>query len=72
MCSPLGFTFSLGDVGVIALFGTDEFSTLPWLMYRALGSYRSNDAALIAGILLALVIFSFWALPHLFRIKSRA
>ncbi|AVX03378.1 thiamine transport system permease protein ThiP [Maritalea myrionectae] len=68
----LGFTFSLGDVGVIALFGTDEFSTLPWLMYRALGSYRSNDAALIAGILLALVIFSFWALPHLFRIKRRA
>lgn len=68
----LGFTFSLGDVGVIALFGTNEFSTLPWLMYRALGSYRSNDAALVAGILLALVIFSFWALPHLFRIKRRA
>ncbi|WP_424983744.1 hypothetical protein [Maritalea sp. S77] len=68
----LGFTFSLGDVGVIALFGTDEFSTLPWLMYRALGSYRSNDAALVAGILLALVIFSFWALPHLFRINRRA
>ncbi|MCF4099709.1 hypothetical protein [Maritalea mediterranea] len=68
----LGFTFSLGDVGVIALFGTDEFSTLPWLMYRALGSYRTNDAALVAGILLALVIFSFWALPYLFRIKRRA
>lgn len=68
----LGFTFSLGDVGVIALFGTNEFSTLPWLMYRALGSYRSNDAALVAAILLALVILSFWALPHLFRINRRA
>lgn len=68
----LGFTFSLGDVGVIALFGTDKFSTLPWLMYRALGSYRSNDAALVAAILLALVIVSFWALPHLFRINHRA
>ena len=41
----LAFCFSLGDLGVIALFGTQDFATLPLLMLRALGSYRTGDAA---------------------------
>jgi thiamine transport system permease protein len=62
----LSFCFSLGDLGVIALFGTGDFATLPLLMYRALGAYRSNDGAAIAAVMLMLAIASFLLLPPLF------
>ncbi|WDR04945.1 hypothetical protein PSQ90_11615 [Devosia rhodophyticola] len=68
----LSFCFSLGDLGVIALFGTQDFTTLPLLMFRALGAYRSNDAAAIAAILLLGTIAAFIALPRLFESLSHA
>ena len=68
----LSFCFSLGDLGVIALFGTQDFQTLPLLMYRALGSYRSNDAAAIAALLLILTIIVFVGLPKLVERLSHA
>jgi thiamine transport system permease protein len=42
---------SLGDMGAIALFGSDDVITLPALLYAKLGSYRSTDAAGLAMIL---------------------
>ncbi|WJR69475.1 thiamine/thiamine pyrophosphate ABC transporter permease ThiP [Neorhizobium sp. CSC1952] len=45
---------SLGDLGAVALFGSGELTTLPWLVYSRLSSYRTNDAdglALILGII---------------------
>jgi thiamine transport system permease protein len=57
----LSFCFSLGDLGVIALFGTQDFQTL----YRALGAYRNNDAAAIAALLLSGSIIAFVGLPRL-------
>jgi len=69
----LAFCFSLGDLGVIALFGTQDFQTLPLMMFRALGSYRGNDAAAIASILLLGTIVAFVGLPRLFeRIANAA
>tara|TARA_R110002050_G_scaffold108043_1_gene218633 strand:- start:794 stop:1294 length:501 start_codon:yes stop_codon:yes gene_type:complete len=69
----LAFCFSLGDLGVIALFGTQDFQTLPLMMFRALGAYRSNDAAAIAAILLIGTIVAFVGLPKLFeRIANAA
>ena len=69
----LSFCFSLGDLGVIALFGTQDFQTLPLMMFRALGSYRGNDAAAIAAILLVGTIIAFVGLPRLFeRIANAA
>ena len=56
----LAFCFSLGDLGVIALFGSDEFKTLPWLLYQKFGSYRTQDASAIALVMLILVIGIFW------------
>ena len=42
--SALGLCFlfglSLGDFGVVALFGSQDFLTLPYLLYQKLGSYR--------------------------------
>lgn len=63
MLLPLatGFAFalalSLGDLGAIALFGSDRIITLPWLLYQKLGSYRTADAAGLA-LLLGLVTMS--------------
>ncbi|TCU36118.1 thiamine/thiamine pyrophosphate ABC transporter permease ThiP [Rhizobium azibense] len=49
---------SLGDLGAVALFGSEGFVTLPWLIYSRMGSYRTNDAdglALILGIICLLL-----------------
>ncbi len=68
----LAFCFSLGDLGVIALFGSTDFVTLPWLLYQKLGSYRTSEAAGIAFILLLLVIFVFALSARLFRSPGHA
>lgn len=51
----MGFIFamalSLGDLGVIALFGSDQVQTLPYLVLSRMGSYRTADAAGLALIL---------------------
>lgn len=59
-----GFAFamalSLGDLGVIALFGSDSVQTLPYLLLARLGSYRTDDAAglaLLLGLLCLALIF---------------
>jgi thiamine transport system permease protein len=65
----LSFCFSLGDLGIIALFGSDEFITLPWYLYQLMGSYRTTDAAGVALILLVLVLCVFILIPRLFRSK---
>jgi thiamine transport system permease protein len=51
---------SLGDLGAIALFGSNDFVTLPWLLYSRLSSYRTADAdglALILGVICLLLTF---------------
>ena len=47
---------SLGDLGAVALFGSDGFITLPALLYASLGSYRSTDAAGLSLILAAVCL----------------
>ncbi|MGH6761257.1 MAG: thiamine/thiamine pyrophosphate ABC transporter permease [Phyllobacterium sp.] len=42
---------SLGDLGTIALFGSDAVQTLPYLLLQRMGSYRTFDAAGLALIL---------------------
>lgn len=58
----LAMAISLGDLGAIALFGNREFTTLPYLLYQRMGSYRTDDAAGLALILgvacLALIWFA--------------
>ncbi|RRS30085.1 MAG: hypothetical protein P794_08475 [Epsilonproteobacteria bacterium (ex Lamellibrachia satsuma)] len=63
----LSFCFSLGDLGIIALFGSEDFSTLPWYLYQLMGSYRTDDAAGVALILLVIILSVFILLPKLFR-----
>jgi thiamine transport system permease protein len=65
----LAFCFSLGDLGIIALFGSDEFTTLPWYLYQLMGSYRTTDAAGVALVLLVLVLSVFMVIPRFFKGK---
>ena len=65
----LAFCFSLGDLGIIALFGSDEFMTLPWYLYQLMGSYRTTDAAGVALVMLVLVLGVFILIPRMFRGK---
>jgi thiamine transport system permease protein len=39
---------SIGDFGVVALFGNEDFRTLPFYLYQQIGSYRSQDGAVTA------------------------
>ena len=66
----LSFALSLGDLGVIALFGSDEITTLPWYLYQLMGSYRTHDASGVALILLVLVLGVFIVIPKLFGTPS--
>ena len=42
---------SLGDLGAVAIFGAEGFTTLPWLLFSRMASYRTADAAGIALLL---------------------
>jgi thiamine transport system permease protein len=42
---------SLGDFGVVALFGGGELTTLPYLLANRLGAYRTDEAAALALLL---------------------
>lgn len=52
-----GFAFSfamalsLGDLGAVALFGSEDLTTLPLLILQRMGSYRTADAAGLAFML---------------------
>jgi len=66
-----GFAFgiaaslSAGDLGAIALFGSDRVTTLPLLLYQRMGTYRMQEAGVTAVLLLLtcllLFLLSQWA-----------
>jgi len=63
---PLGFAagltaaLSMGDLGVIMLFAEREGATLPMQLYRLMTSYRLDDAAGAALVLLGVSLALFW------------
>lgn len=60
--APVGFAagiaaaLSMGDLGVVALFAPPDFETLPLMVYRLMGAYRTD---LASGAALVLVVSSF-------------
>jgi thiamine transport system permease protein len=52
----MALILSLGDLTAISLFGTQDFTTLPALIYRQMGSYRFDEAIGTALVLGALVL----------------
>lgn len=55
----LSATLSAGDLSAIALFGSERVRTLPLLLYQRMGSYRLEEAAVTAGILLLACLMMF-------------
>ncbi|HXV30586.1 MAG TPA: thiamine/thiamine pyrophosphate ABC transporter permease ThiP, partial [Sinorhizobium sp.] len=51
MALSFALALSLGDLGAVALFGSQDLTTLPWLLYSRMGSYRTADAAGLALML---------------------
>ncbi len=64
LSAALVAALALGDLGVIALFGTPETTTLPLLLYQQLGAYRIGEAAVTAALLLILCLALFWLLER--------
>ena len=60
-----------GDMGVIALFGTEQLSTLPLLIYRLLGAYRDEQAAVAASLLCTVCAGFFLGVERLGRAGAR-
>jgi len=56
---------SIGDFGVVALFGNEDFRTLPFWLYQQIGSYRSQDGAVTALLLLVLCFALFTVIEKL-------
>ena len=61
----LACVLSLGDLSVIALFGSQEQQTLTLLLYRQLGSYQLEQAAVTAIFLLLLCAAIFYLFERL-------
>jgi thiamine transport system permease protein len=55
---------SIGDFGIIAFFGSEELITLPLFLYQRIGSYRFNDAAGIALVLLLVCLALSWIIER--------
>ncbi len=56
---------SIGDFGVVALFGNNDFRTLPFWLYQQIGAYRSQDGAVTALLLLLLCFLLFTLIEKL-------
>ncbi|MDP2083283.1 MAG: thiamine/thiamine pyrophosphate ABC transporter permease ThiP [Pseudotabrizicola sp.] len=67
LARPLGFgaglaaALSMGDLGVIALFASDQTATLPLVVQRLMGAYRMDTAAGAALLLVVISFGLFWA-----------
>ncbi|WP_038911969.1 thiamine/thiamine pyrophosphate ABC transporter permease ThiP [Dickeya dadantii] len=63
---------SVGDFGIIALFGNEQFRTLPFYLYQQIGAYRSADGAVTALLLLLLCFMLFTLIEKLAGLNDRA
>ena len=65
----LCWVLAVGDVAVFAIFGNQDWVTLPWLIYTFAGSYRLTEAAMAAFVLLAISGLAVWILERSIRVK---
>lgn len=61
----ISFVLSTGDLGAIALVGSQDFQTLPLYLFQLMGSYQM-DAAAAASLMLFLISLSSYALIEIF------
>ena len=59
VAAGLSSALSFGDMTIVALFGSQQFQTLPWLLYQTMARYRAGEAAALALLLLCLTLLLF-------------
>lgn len=64
LAAALVAALAAGDLGAIALFGTQDTATLALLLYRRMASYQLDAAAVTALVLLALCLGLFAAIER--------
>ncbi|TBR43199.1 thiamine/thiamine pyrophosphate ABC transporter, permease protein [Marinomonas agarivorans] len=62
--SAYAVILSLGDMGVIALFGSQELLSLPLYLFQLIGSYRLEQGACIAVLLIGICLILFYFCTH--------
>ncbi len=72
LAAALVAALAMGDLGVIALFGTPETTTLPLMLYHQLGAYLVDEAAVTAVFLLSSCLLVFWLLERVIGGRSHA
>ncbi|WP_082475482.1 thiamine/thiamine pyrophosphate ABC transporter permease ThiP [Rhizobium sp. Leaf341] len=72
MALSFAAALSLGDLGAVALFGSQDMITLPFLLFSRMGSYRTTDAAGLALLLgLVCVVLTFLGTPRALEPRGR-
>lgn len=72
LAAALVAALAMGDLGVIALFGTPDTTTLPLMLYHQLGAYLVDEAAVTAVFLLSCCLLVFWLLERLIGGRQHA
>ena len=72
LAAALAMAMSLGDLGIITLFGSEDFITLPYLLLQRMGTYRTTDAAGLALILGGLCLALIWTAEWMARPARRS
>ncbi|AXY02020.1 thiamine/thiamine pyrophosphate ABC transporter permease ThiP [Vibrio alfacsensis] len=68
----VSFMFAIGDLSAIALFGGQEFRTLPLYLFQLLGSYQMDAAAVVSVTLLLLSVGCFTVIEKVLKAKGKA
>ena len=66
----ISFLLSMGDLSAIALFGSQDFRTLPLYLFQLLGSYQMESAAVVSLTLLLMSVGCFVVIEKLFIAHS--
>ncbi|WP_070963333.1 thiamine/thiamine pyrophosphate ABC transporter permease ThiP [Vibrio sonorensis] len=67
----ISFLVAIGDLSAIALFGSQEFRTLPLYLFQLLGSYQMEAAAFVSLTLLILSMSCFVLIERLFKRQGK-
>ncbi len=65
LSAALVAAIAMGDLGVIALFGSSDTATLPLLIYQLMGAYRMDHAMVTAALLLVACFGLYWLIERL-------
>ena len=64
----LSAALSFGDLGIITLFGSQEFETLPYLLFQFMNRYGAAEADLLALVLLGSALSLYYISYYLIKV----